>query len=243
MKSIVPYTKEIKFNSKLAEICSISLEHELQVNDNEIEGNFIISGEYKSHEISVNKENFLYKLPFSIDVTDNLIKDSIDFEITDFTYEIVDDDILKVNIEFSVTAMEEENEEGIDREAMIEEINDLFLDSDNNEEVVEDRVSEIESVKEIEEIEEKEEVIENEKIDNAKAEEVRLDKESSELILDSASKKEDEYTTYFIHIVKQEDTIESIISTYQTDLPTLKRYNVIDNINIGDKIIIPSLDE
>lgn len=238
MKSIVPYTKEIKFNSKLAEICSISLEHELQVNESEIEGNFIISGEYKSHEISVNKENFLYKLPFSIDVTDNVIKDSIDFEITDFTYEIVDDDILKVNIEFSVTAMEEENEEAIDRDAMIEEINDLFLtEEDNNEEVIEDSVPEIEEIKEIEE------VIENEKIDDAKDEEVRLDKESSELILDSASKKEDEYTTYFIHIVKQEDTIESIISTYQTDLPTLKRYNTIDNINIGDKIIIPSIDE
>lgn len=218
MKSIVPYIKEIQFDSKLAEICSISLEHEMHINDTEIEGNFIISGEYKSHEVSVNKENFSYKLPFSVDVTDNIIKESIDFEITDFTYDIVDEDTLRVDIEFSVTAMEEEKVEN-NRDAIIEEINELFL-------------------------EDKEE-LETEEVDFEihDDEDSRLDQESANLILNSASNKDDEYTTYFIHLVKPGDTIESIVATYQTDISVIKKYNSIDNINVGDKIIIPSLDE
>lgn len=231
MKSIVPYTKEIKFASKLAEICSISLEHELNITDTEIEGNFILSGEYKTHEISINKEKFLYKLPFSVEVTDTLIKDSIDFEITDFTYEIVNSDTLKVNIEFSVSAEEEEillpedNAESLSREAIVEEVNDLFLEPEDTPEIV------------------LEEVHEEEKKEESADSEERLDQKSAELILDSANHKEDEYTTYFVHLVKSGDTIESIVATYQTDLSILKKYNTLDTMNVGDKIIIPSLDE
>ncbi len=213
LKSIIPYTKEIEFDSKLAEICSISLEHELNITDTDIEGNFIVSGEYKSHEISINKETFLYKLPFSVEVTDNIKKDSIEFEITDFTYEIVGDSTLKVNIEFSVSALEEEKETS--REAIVEEV----------EELLEEELKPTEAIDENESLEE------------------RIDKESADLILDSASHKEDEFTTYFIHQVKSGDTLESIINTYQTDLATIKKYNSFEELNVGDKIIIPSIDE
>ena len=71
MNCIIPYTKEIPFNSKIKEITSISLEHEMSINEGEILGNFIISGEYKAHELSVNKESFEHVLPFSIDLTEN----------------------------------------------------------------------------------------------------------------------------------------------------------------------------
>ena len=46
MNCIIPYTKEIPFNSKIKEITSISLEHEMNINEGEILGNFIVSGEY-----------------------------------------------------------------------------------------------------------------------------------------------------------------------------------------------------
>lgn len=228
MKSIVPYSKEIKFDSKISEICSISLEHEMHINESELEGNFIVSGEYKSHAISVNKESFNYKLPFSIEVTDNIIKESIDFEITDFNYEVLNDNTLKVDIEFSVTAMENEEEdedltELLDRELVIDEINES-LDE-----------------KEITEEENKEN--QKETLEKSEDNEERLDPESAELILNSASNKDDEYTTYYIHLVKEGDTIESIVSNYQTDLTILKRYNNIETLTIGDKILIPTIDE
>ena len=94
MDFVIPYTKEITFKTKIAEIFSISLEHEMDINDNEILGNFIISGEYKTHELSVNKEPFEYTLPFSIDIAENIDKETIAFEITDFTYEIIKNDTL-----------------------------------------------------------------------------------------------------------------------------------------------------
>ncbi len=242
MKSIVPYTKEIKFASKIAEICSISLEPEINIGDTEIEGKFVISGEYKSHKISVNKDSFNYELPFSVDVTDK-IKDSIEFEVTDFTYEIVDESILKVDIEFSVTAeekIEEEpliKEEVMSREEMEEEITDL-LENKEVEEILEPTIDIDNDISLILDEVSKEEVEEENSIEDE-----RLDQESADMILNTANEKEDEFTTYYIHLVKTGDTIESIIANYQTDLETIKKYNMLEELNIGDKIIIPSKDE
>ena len=49
MKMSIPYEKEIVFNTKIAEITSISLEYEANVLDDDIEGEFIVSGDYKIH--------------------------------------------------------------------------------------------------------------------------------------------------------------------------------------------------
>lgn len=233
MKSIVPYTKEIVFDSKIAEICSISLEHEISCNASGIEGNFIVSGEFRSHEVSINKEPFQYKLPFSVEVTDKILEDSVDFEITDFTYEILKDNILKVNIEFMVSAEEVvEEEPSIDES---EEVEEEIPESRQEEEVKEAVMEEINQMFLEETSDEEEE--ENESFED------RLDAESEDLILTSASSTDDEFATYHIHIVSSEDTIESIVAMYQTDVNTLKSYNNVESLSAGDKIIIPCLDE
>lgn len=221
MKSIVPYTKEIEFKTKIAEICSISLEHELDINEEQIEGNFIVSGEYKSHEVSVNKEAFSYKLPFTLEVTENVIKNSIDFEITDFTYEVVADSKLQVNIEFCVTAEEMEIVEDIIEEPVAEEMEEIDLEK---EEIRESVLEEINTL-------------------FPEEEEERLEDESENIILNSMQEKETEFATYHIHIVKTEDSIESICAMYNTDVNTLKEYNNVESVNIGDKLVIPWLDE
>ena len=114
MNCIIPFTKDIKFNTNISEIVSISLEHEYTANPGEILGNFIVSGEYKTHEVSVNKEHFEHVLPFSVNLTTRIDTDSVDFAIEDFTYEIVDNDTLKVNIEYSINALEEREEDVFD---------------------------------------------------------------------------------------------------------------------------------
>ena len=81
MKTKVPFTKDILFKSKIAEITSISLEHELSLEKGDISGVFIISGDYKTHEVCVNKEEFEYKLPFNVEVTENIDLDTLNFEI------------------------------------------------------------------------------------------------------------------------------------------------------------------
>lgn len=197
MKTIVPYSKEIKFETKISEIISMSLEHELNIKDEEILGDFVISGEYKVHEISVNKEKFLYRLPFSVDLTENILKDSLEFNIEDFYYDLIGDDILKVNIEFSVKAEEKE----------------ILLD--------EEEVSPI-IIPEIEEIKEADRVEPNE-------------------VMDSIKNDEDTYITYHVHIIRENETIETICTMYNTDVETIKQYNATDNLSLGDKLIIPNV--
>ncbi len=49
----------------------------------------------------------------------------------------------------------------------------------------------------------------------------------------------DSYVSYKVCIVGSDDTIESIIEKYDTTLDNIKKYNVINDIKPGDKIIIP----
>lgn len=53
------------------------------------------------------------------------------------------------------------------------------------------------------------------------------------------SNKESNYVTYKVYIVRENDTIESIIEKYDVSLDEIKKYNVVNDIKIGDKIIIP----
>ena len=51
------------------------------------------------------------------------------------------------------------------------------------------------------------------------------------------------YYTYKIYIVRQGDTYETICNKYNITLDDLKEYNDLNELNVGDKIIIPSLNE
>ena len=54
---------------------------------------------------------------------------------------------------------------------------------------------------------------------------------------------EDKYYTYKIYIVRNGDTIESICKKYNISENELNEYNNTKEINVGDKIIIPSINE
>lgn len=205
MKQIIPYEKEISFGVKIAEISSISLEEEFKIKEDEILGEFIVSGEYKTHEISVNRENFLYKLPFSVTLTDNIDINSVNLEIKDFYYDVIKENILKVNIEFEISADE------------IEDVREDFI---------------------VPFIEPEEENIRFDDIIDAKDEETR-DAVDNQMILNSAVEKEDSYVTYHVHIVREDDTLESICQKYNSNIDTIKSINNMSDISLGDKIIIP----
>jgi len=224
MNCIIPFTKDIKFNTNIAEIVSISLEHDHTVNEKEILGNFTITGEYKTHEVSINKENFEYVLPFSVNITKPIDIESVDFAIEDFTYEIIDSEVLKVDIEYSIKAIE------------IEENRDLFDEVEENEELEEliEKLNEEEKIK----------IIEDEKKDDERNEiEEENIGEEKEMIIEEVQKEEDTFVTYNIHIMKENETIDSVCSTYKTNVNILENYNDLTNIIVGDKIIIPEIDE
>lgn len=220
MNCIIPFTKDINFKTNIAKILSVSLEHEYTANPMEVLGNFTISGEYKVHEVSINKESFEYVLPFSVNLTKEIDINSVDFDIVNFTYEVVDDDTLRVNIEYSINAVELPEEK---EEVTIDELLD---------EIDEDVRAEIEDVKEEkEEIQEKEEVLETENRD--------ITDEAKETILNSINKDDNTYVTYHVHIMSETDTIESICLKYNVTESILKEYNDLTTIGVKDKVIIP----
>ena len=245
MKSIIPYTKTISFGSKIAEITSMSLEYELEKSQEEIKGNFIISGDYRSHEVSVNREPFLHKLPFSIEITDQIDLDSVQFEITDFSYDVVNDETVEIDIEFSIEAEEV-------KEDVVPEVIEEILEPSTEEErtiftKVEDPISNVMDLVEpkIETLqEEKQEEVEN-FIEPDEVEEERNEdmKESEETVINHINPSDDSYATYHIHIVKEGENIETICTMYQSNLNLLTDYNDFNELNTGDKIIIPKEDE
>ena len=221
MNCIIPFTKDINFKTNIAKILSVSLEHEYTANPMEVLGNFTISGEYKVHEVSINKESFEYVLPFSVNLTKEIDINSVDFDIVNFTYEVVNDDTLRVNIEYSINAVELPEEK---EEVTIDELLD---------EIDEDVRAEIEEEKEEEkeEIQEKEEVLETENRD--------ITDEAKETILNSINKDDNTYVTYHVHIMSETDTIESICLKYNVTESILKEYNDLTTIGVKDKVIIP----
>lgn len=238
MNCIIPFTKDIKFNTNISEIVSISLEHEYTANPEEILGNFIITGEYKTHEVSVNKERFEHVLPFSVNLTTKIDTDSVDFAIEDFTYEIVDKDTLKVNIEYSINALELKEEEVFEPVPEERESFEEILDSIDEE--IEQENEEL--FLEPEKIEENEETREDNEM-NTLIEEKKITEEEQEAILESVNPEEETFVTYHIHVMSEIDTIESVCTKYNTTQSLLGEYNDLSTVAIGDKIIIPDINE
>ena len=216
MNCIIPFTKDVKFKSNIAEILSVSLEHDYTANETEVLGNFTISGEYKVHEVSVNKEHFEYVLPFSVNMTNKIDTNSVNFEVQDFTYEVIDNDTLRVNIEYSINADELKEEE-----LLFKQVEEPTLDN---------LLDEID--REVEE-EPKEEI--NEERD--------ISEETKDTILNNINDSDDVYVTYHIHEMKETDTVESICLKYNTSDAMLGEYNDLSTLTLGDKIIIPEINE
>lgn len=60
----------------------------------------------------------------------------------------------------------------------------------------------------------------------------------------SSFKDSDEtFATYSVYILRQEETIQTIIEKYHTTKEELEKYNDLTNLTIGTKIIIPTTNE
>lgn len=121
MKKIVPFKKEIIFKTNLSEITSISLENTLKTDKESIVGNFIISGEYKATEKSVDVEPFTYEIPFSIAFDPKYILDNSTINIEDFYYEIINNKVLSINIEVLIDNIDEREAIDVEEKRCIEE--------------------------------------------------------------------------------------------------------------------------
>ena len=126
------------------------------------------------------------------------------------------------------------------------DINDFYYEILNEEKLVVnievsiDKIVEnlIEVKKQVIKIE-PEEVIEVVKIEEPNVKDNRVD--ASEVVEDIINVEEtEEYVTYHIHIVRDGDTIDSVLEKYKVSSELLALYNNLNDIKIGDKLLIPS---
>ena len=239
----IPFESTIEFKSNIAEITKMSLEHDYNISDGLVLGNFYISGEYRPHEVSINTEPFKYTLPFTVEIREDIERDSLEFNIEDFSYDIVDKNNLKVNIEYSLKGEERVKEEVVEenkeeeKEELFERVNENELNSEL--EFIDEFLNQEEISKNEEEI--KEEVKDEKEV--VEEDEERISEESEKTIMDTIKDSDDTFVTYNVHIVKESETLESIATFYKVPSSLISEYNNIDNLAIGDKVIIPSLDE
>ena len=209
--------KEFLFKSSIYEITSISSEDNHDINGSKIEGEFIISGDYRLHEISINKEDFCFKLPYTHELPSNINLDTVELEITDFNYEFNNNDELKVHVEYILTA-----EEGIKLFESEAELN-KFLDNND---------AEIIDLKENTRAQ-------NEGLLPETKEEVETPSKIDENMILGSINEEEKYVKYHIHTVTMNDSIESITKEYNISLNTLKKYNTFENLELNMKLLIP----
>ena len=107
MKKIIPFRKEIDFKTNISEITSISLEHKLSINNHNINGEFIITGDYKVSDNSKTVESFNKVIPFEIMLDDKYDTTKANVDIDDFYYEIINDKILSISIDVCVDKLSE----------------------------------------------------------------------------------------------------------------------------------------
>jgi len=212
LKKIVPLNKNITFKNNLAEITSIALDHDLELIDRVIKGSLVISGSYKMNDVSINTEEFKYNIPVNIEMSERYILDDLTIDISDFYYEIINNNILSINIEIALDKLKEE----------------IIPPMKYDEEKIE-KVSTIEK-------------IENIKIENDKKEELpRVNTDDVKTLFDNFDESTETYTTYKICILKENDTVDSVTLKYGITRELLEQYNDLSDLKIGDKLIIPAI--
>ena len=251
MKENKHIEKELLFKNNVKDITSISLDSNYKVEGQKIVGNFIIEGEYKIHEVSINKEKFDFKIPFSYELNNDIDTKTIKVDITNFIYDYKKDELV-VNIDYEITGDKKsvllfDDEESLDeflskREIEVIDIRDTSKE-ENKKDENKDRKSiekEIIDAKKELSLEDTREELNNDNI-NIIEEEDR-DKIETDSIINSINNNNDNFVTYKIYKIHENETLESIVIKYHTTIDDLKEYNDLNNLNIGDKIIIPNYE-
>ncbi len=232
MQKIIPFEKELVFRTMIGEITNISLEHTLSfAEDKAVHGDFIISGRYKMTEASQIEEDFEYRIPVDIEIAEHWDISDATINIDDFNYEVINDDVLKVNIELLLDNIEKKSEDVIEVLDEVPKVQDIVLEEENT--VREDETDDKAEVAADQRDDEKKIVV-----DEVLSTEDNPKSQTPDLF--TMFQDEDEtFSTYSVYIIRENDTLEEIITRYQTSREELANYNNLDDIALGTKLIIP----
>ena len=213
MEKIVPFKRDISFETKIAEIRSISLEHTYEIQNNLISGIFIISGNYKLTDTSTNVDPFKFEIPFDISIDSRYELNKATVDINDFFYELINNEVLSVSITLIIDNLEEKEER---------EMEEIQEEKQEVEEIKPASYEEAEKDDETEEVKP-----------------VSASPETVKSIFDNMDENEG-YVVYKVHIVTENDTVESIMEKYDVTKEALEAYNDLNDLKIGDKLIVPA---
>lgn len=254
MRKTIPFKKEILFKTKLKEVTSISLEHDYKIDNDIIVGEFLVSGDYKITASSINRETFNYKIPFEITIDNKYDPSTITLDIENFYYEIINDEILKVNIDVFIEGdyKKEPLIEVKKEEPPQEELPEIPKEPSSKEPETSSRESSSPLAQlipnnptPIPEQEENTNLNQNNNINtntNINNNSNPNPHSNSVNLFDNIS-MEDTYTTYYVYIVKEEDTLDTILTKYNITKEELENYNDISSLKPYDKLVIPSHNE
>ena len=234
MKKTVSFTKDLEFPMQIGEITQITLEDDLKfIDKNNIEGKFLIEGKYKLTEASRLEEDFSFNLPVEITITENCDIDTCKISITDFKYEVVDEDILRTNIDVLIEGVEVIEDIETEEETVRE------CDGDEKKEEEKEIPTRGEENTTFKEIEEK-------KIDYIEMPKEEVKNEISEdtnSLFSNLNDDEDSFSTYSIYIMREGDTLEKVMEKYSVTKEKIEEYNDLSTITLNSKIVIPSVKD
>lgn len=257
MKRTVPFTKTITFRTMISEITDIEVTHNLELkHDHEIEGDILVDGTYKMTDASQIEEEFHYKLPFTIDIDSKYDTKDLEITIGDFYFEIINEEDLKINVEIDMNGLEEKKQEVITSKITLEqeskpveelkveelfETEDLVRDDSNQLEIEPIPFETNETKKKVELSDNILNTLDEAINDTSKQETIQsLTKNNSVgSIFSSLANSDETFSTYYVYIIRENDTIESIIEKYKTTREEMQNYNDLEDVKVGSKLIIP----
>lgn len=207
-----------------------------------------IDDKYDTSKIDIDIDDFYYEI-----VNDNILSINIDVLIDKLEDKPLIEDIRIVENEpiISNTIVEDNNMETIEtkkaEKIYIEELKqEKIIENDPDDKrcieeetketsnlIIENSVQKNENIQ-IEKKEMKEEKIMQEQT-------INNDNQIKSLFMTFDNEVEN-YSTYKVYLVRENDSIESIMEKYTIDRETLGLYNDLNELKIGDKLIIPTIN-
>ena len=157
----------------------------------------------------------------TVELNKNIDINTLEYEVLDFSYDVKNDNILVVNISFHVSA------------DVLRNTSDIFESvSNDSDEPISNLISSLDDEDDLD--------------FDTSLDERKLDENITEIKTEdfiNTSVFEEDYITYHIHFVKATETLESISKMYMISVEDLLKLNDIKEIGVGDKLIIPDINE
>ena len=241
MNKIIPFTKVITLNETFDEIKKIALDDTLRLETPYlVKGDLIVRGCYKTED---REEDFNYPMPVEIAIDEKYDTSKCSIEIDDFYYEIINEQNIRVKIDLVLDDLfYKEQVEKTEEFSVIDDRNDYdnyfdeieVNDSQNEENLLVNTLLNDNDVKNADLI--------NNNSNNQEETKTKDFKDSMEDLF-KESNEDKEYCIYRVYVMSENDTLEYVLNKYQVTREDLMPFNDLDKLQVGTKLIIPSIDE